>query len=116
VQNIAYKQTLNEISNKNFSRMKKLIKKGSALYDKSIEYEVAIYETDFRPGSGDSEEEPAWRDDQHGQFFIVDFSSPGFSNIRGDRNSGSMAYYSSLKEALDYIGKVTKNLKWDENF
>lgn len=78
---------------------------GTWLYDGTIENEVYIIKTNFKPGSGDYEDEPYVRDDQFGTFYGIHI---------GQYNRGKVflnGSCSSVNEAKEYASKVCPSLK-----
>ena len=53
-----------------------VVKLGHWTYDGKIRCRVEIQFSNTRPGSGDHEDAPEWRDDQPGGWFVISYSSP----------------------------------------
>ena len=80
---------------------------GEALYDEDVTYKIEIIKTKFRPGSGDYEDPPYIRDDEHGEFYKALYTPPGEVAFKscGD-------YFSTLDEAVKHIEKSYKGIVW----
>ncbi len=53
-----------------------VLKSGHWIYGGKTRCRVEIQFSSMRPGSGDAEDEPEWRDDQCGSWFVVSYASP----------------------------------------
>ena len=74
-----------------------VVKQGTFLYAGAIVCDIRILKTDLRPGTGDQEDPPAWRDDQEGEFFTIQYGS---TTARGEFSAGG-GWFASLEEAMD---------------
>jgi hypothetical protein len=90
------------------STQQPVLKSGSFLYDGQRICKVRIVQTDFSPGSGDYEDEPEFRDDKHGTFFDVQYTSP-----REERFTGGGPGYASLEAAVAAVEKIVIGVQWD---
>jgi len=73
----------------------------------AVESEVHVIKTNFKPGSGDYEDEPEVREDQNGIFYGVHIGCYNRSKyfVNG--------VYKSVKEAKEYASTVCPCLKWN---
>jgi hypothetical protein len=85
-----------------------LILSGKWLYDNSIEQEVHIVKTNFKPGSGDHEDETDMREDQFDEFYGIHVGA--YSDIEVFQSGA----YSSIEKAKIYASKVCPSLTWDK--
>jgi len=53
-----------------------ILKVGHWMYNGTIKCRVEIQFSNIRYGSGDHEDQPEWRDDQPGEWYVVSYSSP----------------------------------------
>jgi hypothetical protein len=53
-----------------------ILKVGHWMYDGTVRCRVEIQFSNIRYGSGDHEDDPEWRDDQPGDWFVVSCASP----------------------------------------
>ena len=68
-----------------------------------------IVQTDFSPGSGDYEDEPEFRDDKHGTFYMVQMQTAG-----GDgRYSFGGPGFESLEAAMRHVDSVAPGVRWE---
>ena len=58
-----------------------LVKRGTFLYNRSARCAVEIWQTGFRPGSGDHEDPDDVREDAYGTFFEIRYASPGWERM-----------------------------------
>ncbi|MBB1335551.1 MULTISPECIES: hypothetical protein [unclassified Pseudoalteromonas] len=86
-----------------------LILSGKWLYDKSIEQEVHIIKTNFKPGSGDHEDEAYIREDQFGEFYGIHVGA--YSDLEVFLGG----VYSSIEKAKTYALKVCPSLTWNKH-
>jgi len=83
-----------------------LILSGTWLYDSSEENEVHIVKSNFKPGSGDYEDEYKVREDQYGIFYGIHIGAySGEKPFMGGT-------YDSVKEAKEYALTVCPSLNW----
>lgn len=86
-----------------------LLLSGTWLYDGSVESEVHLIKTNFKPGSGDYEDEPSVRDDQYGVYYGIHIGSyTGPKTFMG-------ASYDTVEEAKEYASKVCPSLNWNSS-
>ncbi|MCL1046047.1 hypothetical protein L2737_12000 [Shewanella electrodiphila] len=84
----------------------KLMLSGSWIYGGIAEMEVHIIKSNFKPGSGDYEDDPEVREDQFGEFYDIHIGK----YIKGEAHlSGS---YTSINSAKEYALKVCPSLNW----
>jgi hypothetical protein len=91
-----------------------VLKSGHWTYDGKIRCRVEIQFANMRPGSGDHEDTPEWRDDKLGSWFVVSYSSP----TDPDHCPKAWAYSqgcATLEEAAAEVEATLTNcgLKWD---
>ena len=86
-----------------------LILSGTWLYDRSEKNEVHVIKTNFKPGSGDNEDEPEVRNDQYGTFYRIHI---GAYNLEKPFMGGA---YISVKEAKQYASTVCPSLNWNNS-
>ncbi len=85
-----------------------VVKAGSFLHSGHRVCRVRIVLTDFRPGSGDVEDEPEIQNDLHGEFFHVQYTP-----VNEERFSVGGGYFGSLVEAIEAVNKSVSGLEWD---
>lgn len=83
-----------------------LLLSGTWIYDGLVENEVHIIKTNFKPGSGDYEDETSIRDDQFGTFYAIHLG--GFT----EDTSIVQAGYDTIEDAKGYAENVCQELKW----
>ena len=86
-----------------------LILSGTWLYDGSKENEVHVIKTNFKPGTGDDEDEPEVKEDQYGIFYGIHIGT-----LSGKQPFMGGAY-SSVKEAKEYASTVCPSLNWNNS-
>ncbi len=83
-----------------------LLLSGTWLYDEFVETEVHVIKTNFKPGSGDYEDETEVREDRFGIFYGVHIGAyTGAKTFLGGA-------YSTVREAKEYASIVCPSLKW----
>ena len=87
-----------------------LVKRGTFLYDGSVRCAVEIWQTDFRPGSGDYEDPEGIREDAHGAFFEIRYASPG-----QDRMTAGGGWCDSLQAAMSAVESATRGVQWSDS-
>jgi hypothetical protein len=85
----------------------RLVKRGTFLYDGSVRCAVEIWQTDFRPGSGDHEDPDDIREDAHGTFFAIRYAFPG-----QDRMTALGGWCDSLDAAINEVESATRDAQW----
>ena len=80
-----------------------VVKQGTFLYAGEVVWHVRIYRTGLRPGTGDPEDPPEWRDDQHGEFYCVQF---GWEREAYHPWGGPC--FESLSEAMQHVDEVLR--------
>jgi len=86
-----------------------LIQSGTWLYDSMVEHEVHLIKTNFKPGSGDREDDPEVKDDQFGIYYGIQIGSyTGAETFVG-------ASFITIKEAKEYASKICPSLKWNDD-
>ena len=91
-----------------------VLKVGCWKYDGTIKCRVEIQFSNIRYGSGDYEDEPEWREDQPGEWFIVSYASPTKPNeCPPDWKIGQA--HATLQEAMQNAEKTLSDceLKWE---
>jgi hypothetical protein len=83
------------------------MKQGTFLYDGPVRCAVEIWQTDFRPGSGDYEDPEDVREDAHGKFFEIRYASPGQK-----RMTAGGGWYDSLQAAISTVESATTDVQW----
>ena len=84
-----------------------LVRCGTFLYDGSVRCVVEIWQTDFRPGSGDHEDPDDIREDAHGTFFEIRYRWPG------ERSQAGGGYCDSLAEATAAVEATVEQVTWE---
>ena len=86
-----------------------IVKTGKFLYADSISVNIRIVQRDFRPGSGDDEDEQEYRDDLPGIWFEIQYGSP--TGIHTFPAGGG--YFQTLEEAMEVAEKSVNMIGWD---
>jgi len=91
-----------------------ILKSGHWMYDGKVRCRVEIQFAVMRPGSGDYQDPPEWRDDQSGSWFVVSYSSPTDPD-RCPQTWVAGQGRASLEEAMAEAEATLRNcnLKWD---
>lgn len=84
-------------------------KTGKFLYGNSTEVKIRIVQRNFRPGTGDEEDDPEYRDDQPGIWFEIEYGSV----IDPNRYSTGGGYFRSIEEALKAAEKKVHLIEWE---
>ena len=87
-----------------------LVRSGKFAYDGKLVGTVFVYKTSRRPGSGDHEDEPEWRDDQCGTFYEIRYELQ--SAALTSRAGGG--WHASLSEAIAHVEKSVEKVFWDK--
>jgi hypothetical protein len=87
---------------------KRVVKRGTFLYDGTCECRVEIVETNIRYGSGDYEDEPTIRDDVEGVFFEIRYESAGSDR----RVSSGIRGFENIEAAVRHVESSVKTVKW----
>ncbi|KTF12127.1 hypothetical protein ATS74_08100 [Pseudoalteromonas sp. H103] len=88
--------------------VEELIVSGKWLYDEAVDMEAHIIKTNFKPGSGDHEDEPVVREDRFGEFYGLHIGA--YSNTSTFQGGA----YSSIEEAQKYASTVCPSLVWNK--
>ena len=94
-----------------FDSSEKVVKTGTFLYDDTVLCDIRIVYSTICHGSGDWEDPPELAEDQHGEFFGVQWGS---STVRGVFNAGSGGG-TSIQEAItaaESMPGVGKTIVW----
>ena len=86
-----------------------LVKRGTFCYDGSVRCAVEIWQTDFRPGSGDYEDPEDIREDARGTFFEIRYASPG-----QERMTAGGGWCDSLQAAIRDVESVARDVQWSD--
>ena len=79
-------------------------------YDGRVECGVEIWRRGLRPGTGDHEDPPEFRDDQPGEWYEVQFAPAGGGRM-GQAGSG---YHSTLEAAREHVRTLTNGtVHWE---
>ncbi len=89
---------------------KKIVKKGTFLYDENIVCDLEIIQTSVRHGTGDPYDPKEIREDKKGTFYFIRFSSP-FGRNKGLSQS---FYHNNLKDAIKEAESAARNIEWEE--
>jgi hypothetical protein len=85
------------------------VRSGTWLYDDTVSCRVDIWRRSFRPGTGDPYEEAAWREDQPGEWYEIQYYSP----IEPGRVTTGGGYYPDLTAAVDAVRVATHGtVRW----
>lgn len=79
---------------------------GTWVYDGLVQKEIHILKTNFKPGTGDYEDEKSIRDDQFGTFYGIHLGE-----FTEDIKIIGMVY-DTIEEAKEYAENVCQNLEW----
>lgn len=86
------------------------VKRGSWLYAGEVRCKVRILKGNIRYGSGDYEDPPEIRDDQEGEFYAIEYTSPAHTG--GYKAGGGTCL--SLEEAMQHVVIATHGtVDWD---
>jgi hypothetical protein len=92
------------------SNGKQIIKQGTWRYADEVPCDIRIVLEHVRPGTGDAGDDPAWRDDQAGTFFVIEYGAPG---EHGPYHAGG-GYFDSLGAAVAHAEVAThQTVVWD---
>ena len=82
---------------------------GMWFYDGRVECGVEIWRRCLRPGTGDHEDPPEFRDDQPGEWYEVQFAPAGGGRM-GQAGGG---YHSTLEAAREHVWRLTNGtVRW----
>jgi hypothetical protein len=88
------------------------VRDGFWLYDGTVPSGVEVWRRGFRPGTGDEEDDPEYRDDQIGEWYEVVYQQPGRV---GGSAAGGAGYYRDLPSALEAVRVATRNtVHWND--
>ncbi len=87
----------------------KIMKRGILLYDKTIEYNVIIIESNILYGTGDCEDPPEIAEDKECLCYYVWHDSP---SRRNEFYSGYFTAFMSVEEAMQTIEQVPYFSHW----
>jgi hypothetical protein len=88
------------------------VQRGTWLYDGTVKCQVEVWRRSLRPGTGDPEDEPTWRDDQVGEWYEVYYHAPPGGLINRPAGGG---YYPDLTAALEAVRLATHNsVRWHD--
>jgi hypothetical protein len=87
----------------------KVMKEGTFRYDSERSCKVRIVQVGFRPGSGDFEDSENWREDRHGTFYRIDYTSP--HSLEFTAGGG---YSPTLEEAIQFVERSVQDVEWQE--
>jgi hypothetical protein len=91
-----------------------VVRTGTWLYANQIPSDVRIVRTNERPGSGDYEDEPEFRDDRPGIWYRVDFAEAGAQKSFSDFGAGG-GHFPDLESAMRGAFSLTNGtLRWDD--
>jgi hypothetical protein len=85
----------------------KIVKEGTFLYAETVECRVKIVKVNFRPGTGDHEDEPEFRDDVEGTFYDVWYQPP-----RSDSFSSGVIGFDSVDAAARHVESSCPGVRW----
>ena len=85
-----------------------IVKRGTFLYDGSVTCAVAIVQTSLRPGSGDADDPPEFRDDAHGMFYEVRYTPP-----RAERYLSAVTGFESVESAVSHVEATARGVSWE---
>lgn len=84
---------------------------GTWLYDGRVECRVEVWRRSLRPGTGDHEDSPEFRDDQTGEWYEIQFAPAGEGRM-GQTGGG---YHSTLDGAREYVRTLTNGtIQWED--
>ena len=86
----------------------RLVKRGTFLYDGSVRCAVEIWQTDFRPGSGDYEDPDKVRENAHGTFFEIRYASPGQKQM-----TAGGGWCDSLQASISAVESASRDVQWE---
>ena len=83
--------------------------KGKFLYGDSVECEILIVGRNFKPGTGDDEDELEVQHDQPGIWYELKLGTP----TKKDPTYVGAGYFQSITEAMAYAEKLVKVIHWE---
>ena len=92
----------------NSQAKEEVVKRGTFLYGDTWRCAVEIVQTDFRPGSGDSEDPAEIREDAHGVFFDIRYASAGPRPF-----SSGVIGLESLRAAVAHVESAVADVQWE---
>jgi hypothetical protein len=85
-----------------------IVKRGTFQYGDTRDCAVEIIRTDFRPGTGDYEDPKGIREDAHGSFYDIRYTSAGPRPLLA-----GVVGLESLGAAVAHVTLVVPNVRWD---
>jgi len=88
------------------------VQSGTWLYEGKVPSRVEVWRRGVRPGTGDDEDEPEFRDDQVGEWYEVRYYPPG--TIHGP-SKASGGFYRDLQSAVASVQAATRqSVRWSD--
>jgi hypothetical protein len=85
-----------------------IVKRGAFLYDGSVPCSVVIVQTSLRPGSGDADDPPEFRDDARGTFYELRYTPP-----KADRYLSAVVGFATVEAAVVHVESVVRGVSWN---